>query len=76
MTFSGALRPEGIAERVRRNKFTDEWHGRDAEIIERRPDLQARVQAAEKTFDAADRAILYGQSAGAVSAVRPAARRR
>jgi nitronate monooxygenase len=69
----GAPWPEGVAERVRRNKFTEEWHERYPEIVERRQELQARVQAAEKTFDAADRAILYGQSAGAVHAIRPAA---
>jgi len=69
----GAPWPDGIAERVRRNRFTAEWHGRDAEIIERREELAPRVLAAEATFDAADRAVLYGQSAGAVSAIRPAA---
>jgi nitronate monooxygenase len=69
----GAPWPDGVAERVRRNRFTAEWHGRDAEIIERRDELAPRVLAAEATFDAADRAVLYGQSAGAVSAIRPAA---
>jgi len=65
--------PEGIAERVHRNKFTDEWHGRDEEIVQRRQELQARVQAGEADFDSGVRAILYGQSAGAVNAIRPAA---
>ena len=70
----GAPWPPGIAERGRRNRFTDEWDGRDQEIIERREELQARVQSAADNFDAAgDRALLYGQSAGAVSAIRPAA---
>jgi nitronate monooxygenase len=70
----GAPWPDGIAERVRRNRFTDEWHGRDQEVIERRQELQARVQAAERDFNTeGDRSVLYGQSAGAVHAVRPAA---
>ena len=70
----GAPWPEGIAERGRRNRFTEEWDGRDQEIIERRQELQARVQAAANNFDpAGNRAVLYGQSAGAVRAVRPAA---
>lgn len=70
----GAPWPPGIAERGRRNRFTDEWDGRDQEIIERREELQARVQSAADNFDAAgDRGLLYGQSAGAVSAIRPAA---
>jgi nitronate monooxygenase len=65
--------PEGIAERVQRNKFTDEWHGREAEIAERREELAPKVQAGEADFNAGVRAILYGQSAGAVPAIRPAA---
>ncbi len=70
----GAPWPAGIAERGRRNRFTDEWTGREDEIVPRRQDLQARVQAAVDNFDAAaDRSVLYGQSAGAVSAIRPAA---
>src|SRR6266516_4267995 len=70
----GAPWPPGIAERGRRSRFTDEWDGRDQEIIERRQEFQARVLAAANNFDAAgDRAVLYGQSAGAVPAIRPAA---
>jgi nitronate monooxygenase len=65
--------PEGIAERVQRNKFTDEWHGRYDEIVANREGLQKRVQAAQADFNSGVRAILYGQSAGAVPAVRPAA---
>jgi len=71
--LGGAPWPEGIAERVRRNAFTSEWDGRDAEVTRRREELVPRVQAAETKFDAADRAVLYGQSAGAVPAIRPAA---
>jgi len=70
----GAPWPPGIAERGRRNRFTNEWDSRDQEIIERRQELQARVLAAANDFDrAGDRAVLYGQSAGAVQVTRPAA---
>jgi nitronate monooxygenase len=65
--------PDGIAERVQRNKFTDEWHGRYEEVVANREDLQKRVQAAQADFKSGVRAILYGQSAGAVPAIRPAA---
>jgi len=65
--------PEGIGERVQRNKFTDEWHGREDEIAERREELAPKVQAGEADFNSGLRAILYGQSAGAIPAVRPAA---
>ena len=64
--------PGGIAERVQRNKFTDEWHGREAEIADRRDELAPQVQAGEADFNSGLRAVLYGQSAGAVHAVRPA----
>ncbi len=72
-TLWGAPWPEGIAVRVQRNRFTDEWHGRDQEIIELREELQARVQAAEHSFDAGDREVIYGQGAAFVDAIRPAA---
>ena len=65
--------PEGIGERVQRNKFTDEWHGRENEIAERREELAPKVQAGEADFNSGLRAILYGQGAGAISAIRPAA---
>jgi nitronate monooxygenase len=69
----GAPWPKGLAGRVQRNRFTDEWDGRDREIIERREELQARVRAAEDAFDGGDREVTFGQSAGAVTAIRPAA---
>src|SRR5438093_9928891 len=50
--LSGAPWPAGIAERVRRNRFTDEWDGREDEIAAQRDALQPRVQAAEANFDA------------------------
>jgi nitronate monooxygenase len=65
--------PEGIGERLQRNKFTDEWHGREDEIAERREELAPKVQAGEADFNSGLRAILYGQSAGPITAIRPAA---
>jgi nitronate monooxygenase len=59
---SGLPWPPTIAERVRRDAFTDEWAGREAELRERATD-------AAPTSDA----VLYGQSAGLVPAIRPAA---
>ena len=66
--------PEGIGERLQRNRFTDEWHGREDEIAERREELAPKVQAGEADFESGLRAILYGQSAGAVPAIRTAAK--
>jgi nitronate monooxygenase len=58
---SGLPWPAGIGERVRRDAFTDEWTEREA-------DLRANREAATP-----GRAILYGQSARFVGAVRTAA---
>ena len=57
---SGLPWPPGIGERVRRDGFTDEWHEREQE-------LRARQ------VKPAGEAVLYGQSAAFVGAVRPAA---
>lgn len=65
--------PEGIFERGRRNKITDEWDRREDEIPANRERIAAEVQAAEHDFDPAARDVIYGQSAGGVSAIRPAA---
>jgi nitronate monooxygenase len=58
---SGLPWPAGIGERVRRDPFTDEWSGRETELEAQRGQV------------ATGRPVLYGQSAGAISAVRPAA---
>jgi nitronate monooxygenase len=71
--LSGLPWPEGIAERVRRNRITEHWHQREDEIAANRERIQAQVQADEGNFDPAVRAVLYGQSAGAVPGIRPAA---
>ncbi len=71
---SGAPWPAGIGERVRRNDFTDEWEGRLDELRERRKDVAARRRAPSDSpgLDPATDAILYGQSAAFVPAIRSA----
>jgi nitronate monooxygenase len=71
--LSGAPWPEGIGERVRRNAFTREWEGREREVRERRDDIRAGLREGERLQDPEVRAVLYGQSAGMVPSVRPAA---
>jgi nitronate monooxygenase len=58
---SGLPWPDGITMRLRRNRFTDEWDGREAE-------LQGRPEPPDPHADM----VLYGQSAAFVTAVRPA----
>jgi nitronate monooxygenase len=57
---SGLPWPAGIGERVRRDEFTDEWTERESEL---------RAHPVKP----AGEAVLYGQSAAFVNAVRPAA---
>lgn len=67
--------PEGIGERVRRNGFTDEWTDREAELRERKAEATS-VGGSAPTIGSEDpdvREILYGQSAGGIHGIRPAA---
>jgi nitronate monooxygenase len=72
---SGLPWPATIGERVRRNRFTDEWSGREAELRDRREEMAppAGSNPFEEPPDPETSAVLYGQSAGFVNAVRPAA---
>jgi nitronate monooxygenase len=71
---SGYPWPEGIGERVRRNRFTDEWAGREDELRRRREEVAATRPARrdDPSQDPETREILYGQSARFVAAPRPA----
>jgi nitronate monooxygenase len=72
---SGLPWPVGIGERVRRNRFTDEWTEREAELRARREELAPPpgTNPFELPPEPETDAVLYGQSAGFVDAVRPAA---
>jgi nitronate monooxygenase len=58
---SGLPWPSGIGERVRRDAFTDTWTEREADLRSQRQDVVP------------GEALLYGESARAVTAVEPAA---
>lgn len=72
---SGLPWPTAIGERVRRNRFTDEWSGREVELIDRREEVAPPEGSNpfEAPPDPETSAVLYGQSAGLVDAIRPAA---
>ena len=72
---SGLPWPATIGARVRRNRFTDEWAEREAELRARRQELAQPPEANpfELPPDPETSAVVYGQSAGFVNAVRPAA---
>jgi nitronate monooxygenase len=60
---------------VRRNRFTDEWAGREEELRARREEFARSpdTNPFENPPDPDRDEVVYGQSAGFVSAVRPAA---
>ncbi|MER5599646.1 nitronate monooxygenase [Streptomyces sp. NPDC002265] len=72
---SGLPWPANIGERVRRNRFTDEWSEREAMLRDRKEEFAPPkdVSPVEGLPDPDTSAILYGQSAVFVDAVRPAA---
>ncbi|MDQ3947322.1 MAG: nitronate monooxygenase [Actinomycetota bacterium] len=72
---SGLPWPAEIGARVRRNRFTDEWAEREAELRKRREELTPPpgTNPFEMPPDPEKDAVVYGQSAGFVTAVRPAA---
>lgn len=65
--------PEGIAGRVYRNRLVSEWDGRDADILTHREELASDVAYARARGDPEMSSVYFGQGAGHVAAVRPAA---
>jgi nitronate monooxygenase len=72
---SGLPWPEGIGLRLRRNRFTDQWAGREAELHARREEFAPPPEAVpfQQSPDPDTDMVLYGQAAAFVNAVRPAA---
>jgi nitronate monooxygenase len=72
---SGLPWPAGVGLRLRRNRFTDEWAGREVELEGRREEFATPPGAVpfDQPPDPETDMILYGQSAAFVNAVRPAA---
>ena len=69
---SGLPWPAAIGERVRRNRFTDQWAEHEAELRALPPAPPARANPFEDPPDPDTDAVLYGQGAGAVTTIRPA----
>lgn len=65
--------PPYVAGRVLRNEFTARWHGRDDEVVVRRPDLGATVLAAEAQGDTRIAPVYAGNAAGLITTIEPAA---
>ena len=70
-TFSGRDWP-GAWSRGPRNRFVEEWLGREPELRRRRKHVREQLIAAEKRGDHDYWLMWFGQSAGLVDAVQPA----
>ena len=59
--------------RCRRNRFIEEWIGRENELRRHRAEVSAALRAAAKAGDPDRGAIMLGQTAGLIDRVEPAA---
>jgi nitronate monooxygenase len=64
--------PEGIASRAYRNRFVERWHHREDELRRHLDDVVTAYGQALQQRDPDGTAILMGQSAAFVDAIRPA----
>ena len=63
----------GAYVRVRRNRFIEEWIGREGELRRRRHEVRAQLAEAARSGDPDRGAIMLGQTAGLIDRVEPAA---
>jgi NAD(P)H-dependent flavin oxidoreductase YrpB (nitropropane dioxygenase family) len=62
----------GAYVRVRRNRFIEEWMGRENELRRHRAEVSAGLRAAAKAGDPDRGAVMLGQTAGLIDRVEPA----
>jgi nitronate monooxygenase len=65
--------PAGFTARIRRNVFTARWHGREEELQAVAADEGARYRQAAEAGDPEQTAVWFGEAAGLVHAIEPAA---
>jgi nitronate monooxygenase len=71
---SGLPWPAGVGERVRRNRFTEEWADREAELRDRREEIPPEGRNPFMQPPDPDRSeVIFGQAAAFVDEIRPAA---
>jgi nitronate monooxygenase len=65
--------PKGFTARVRRNAFTDRWHGRE-ELLEKSAAVEGfRYRQAFAEGDPDNTGVWFGEAAGLIHAIEPAA---
>lgn len=65
--------PRGVTARVRRNAFTQRWHGREAELEQAAAEEAPRYRQAFAEGDPDNTGVWFGEAAGLIGAVEPAA---
>jgi len=70
--IEGAPWPPHIPGRALKNRFAQEWHGREDDLQSRRDELAPAYLNAKEKKDTNTAPVWMGQSAGSVKAVRPA----
>ena len=63
----------GAYSRVMRNRLIESWAGREGELRARRSEVGAEMAAAFKAGDASSAALFFGQDAGLIDSIEPAA---
>ena len=64
--------PAGFTARIRRNAFTDRWHGREEALKAAAAQERPRYVQAFEAGDPEETAVWFGEAAGLVHAIEPA----
>jgi len=65
--------PRGFTARIRRNAFTDRWHGREEQLEQNVAIEGPRYRQAFAEGDPDNTAVWFGEAAGLIEAIEPAA---
>ncbi len=65
--------PRGFTARIRRNAFTDRWHGREDELEQNVAVEGPRYRQAFAEGDSDNTGVWFGEAAGLIEAIEPAA---
>ena len=65
--------PRGFTARIRRNAFTDRWHGREESLEQNIAVEGPRYRQAFEAGDPDNTAVWFGEAAGLIDSIEPAA---
>jgi len=64
--------PRGFTARIRHNRFTQRWHGREAALEQKVADEGSRYREAFAAGDPDNTGVWFGEAAGIIAAIEPA----